>query len=105
MKMELNFSLAHATNTFHQAIGFVVLLADADYILEFGPGRNAEGGLVDGLVPGIQLGDNKVACSAKRQHPSSIGIVIRSQASEAGQESVVQVDDAAPREFPACIRR
>jgi hypothetical protein len=65
MEVELDLSVAYPAYSFDQTSRLVVLLALLDDILKLGSWLDAEGGLVDGLVACVQLGDNKMASRTK----------------------------------------
>ncbi len=61
VKMQLHFTIQHATHSFDQTAWLVVLAATPDDFLELHSGRDRHGLLVDDLVAGVEFRDNEVA--------------------------------------------
>src|SRR5262245_56032930 len=101
VEVELDFAGDDAADAFDEAAGLVVFLAEADDLVELHAGRYRVGGLINDLIAGVELGDDEVAGGAVGEHAAGVGVVIRARAGEAGQQAVVQIDDAAAGVFPA----
>ena len=101
--VEVQFHLAvdDAFDAFGQAGRLVVGFADADDFAQRGAGGDAEGALVDDLVPGVEVGNDEVDRRSVGQHVALEGIVVRLKTREWRQQSVVQIDDPPPGELPA----
>ena len=89
MKMELHFAGANASDSFHQASRLVPALANGNHVLELRTWRYRKRCLIDRLIACIQFWNDKVACRTEREHPRSKRIVVRSQPSKSGQQSMV----------------
>jgi hypothetical protein len=76
VKVELHFALANPPDPFHEAFRFVLLLTDAYHLVEFRSWRDAEGGLVDRLVAGIEFGHDEMAGGTEGQHAGGVRVVI-----------------------------
>ena len=103
MEMQLHFFRCNPPNSFHKTPWFVVLLPEPNGGFKAGARRNAERGLLNDLIAGVELRNDKMARRAVDQHSGLIGIVIRPNPRKAGQQTVVQIDDPPPRVLPtAC---
>ena len=77
---------------------------DAHDLIQTSSWGDRKGVLVDYLVTGIQLGDDKVDRGAIGKHAMAIGVVIWLSARKRRKESMVKIDDAAACKFPTCGR-
>src|SRR4051812_5333181 len=81
--VKLGFAIDDAADTFDEAAGLVVFLAEADDLVELHAGGDGKGGLVDDLIAGVELGDDEVAGGAVSEHADGVGVVIGLGAGEA----------------------
>ena len=63
--VEFDFTVDDPANAFDQTLWFVVFLSDADNLFQIHSVRNGKRGLLDDLVPGIQFGNDEMACRTK----------------------------------------
>jgi hypothetical protein len=89
MKMKDDLAIHYPANPLDQTLRFIIFLAALNDLLQSSPGRHGEGRLMDGLIAGIEFGNNEVAGSAKSQHPGSEGIVVGTQSRETRKQSMM----------------
>ena len=89
MEVKVDLAINDSAYTFDQACGLVLGLSRVNYLLKRRPRSDGERALIDRLVARVEFGDDEVACGAERQHPCVVGVVVRTEPRETGQQSVM----------------
>ena len=89
MKVQLDFAVDNAADAFDDARRFVVSLALAFDVCQLSSWSHGECALMDDLIAGVEFGDDEVDRCSERQHVASVRILIRMEAGERRQQTVM----------------